>query len=1531
MIRNLLSLLCLGLVVGCYANLTRTEETGEKEEKRHDKKEKRAFRSLKASTTSLFREKSEDPFMSGMLVPVPSSEDLEIRKSIEATFEKVQKENRFIKYLDENALIDLPVGLKSDIGALSYVILIDSFIISPKETLLYTSMSFEAPGMGKIHFRGADIPFSKNGGILSSGKMELVGDYAFSDAGGNSQFVIKGSEQKTYVEFDCNGFKQMSLHAGLAFSRNLIKPVDQKGTVIPGENVMLDFTTTLSDWNDLLVEASLPPFEVNGLKGYIFDIGQAVLDYSDLQNSAGIIFPDSYSQFSPYLQSGDPNLWRGVFIKDLTVTLPKQFISKTEDGNKYNQVSFSGTNMLLDNMGFSGLIKGSNIIPIEKGKIGNWDFSLDEIKIDFVANTMQEAGFKGLVDIPINSKRAKGEAKNDYLFGYEALIKPNNEYMFTVSNAKQLEFDMWKAAEVTLYKSSYVEISSIDDEFIPKAVLNGKMAILAGMGSGDGSPEADDDKNVFIPEVIFEKLTIQSVKPYVSIGSFSLGGTSSAMSGFPIRIDRIGGGQKGNNLFLDVELTVTLTGREGGSFGATGGVKFISESRESGDDVSYHFKKVELTKFGVDIDQGTFKFKGILNFFREDNSYGNGISGTVDAVFGGFMEVQGNAIFGKKDGMSFWMVDALYSLPKAYPILPPYLFMHEFGGGASYHMKLNNEGVKSELGKTASGIVYVPDRNTGFSVKAIVGLSSINEKIFNGDLTFEMAFNKGGGLKYINFRGNGYALSGLKRKDDAVLGEQAAKMAGESKAAERINEVLAIAENILGPPDSKGAPIYGRAMIHFDFENKSLSSTMNMDIDLFGVIEGGGVAAMFFSRDEWYIYIGRPEYENRIYLEVFGIARFDSYFVAGSQIPDSPPPPPELEEIWGRDLNYMKELNELPDGGGVGFGSSFQFDTGNISFLVFYGRFKAGIGFDVMLKDYGETRCKGKGQIGIDGWYANGQAYGYFDGMIGIRIKLLFVTKRIEILRIGAAAVIQAKLPNPVWMRATVGGRYSVLGGLIKGTCRFRVTIGSECEIEESSSSVLEGVEVISQISPRNGTHEVDVFTLPQAVFNYEMNKSYYAEGKEKTVTFRLALERFEITGPNGKIEAERNWNEGNTVAVLRSEDILPGETDLQLDVSVVFEELIDGSWQVVKDLEGQEMRKTETLTFRTASPPDYIPESNVAFSYPSADMLNFYKNENGSGYVRLLRGQGYLFEEPDFDPIARFIGNGKTMDVPMRYSQTQKEITFSFPDQLEKDKVYQLNLVSVPRLKTNIESNISLKENVVNNQGSEVIITTRSATGSIRGYEEIEHYQSHFRTSKYNTFAEKVANVNPSSGWRKPVYSRVHRIGSNFDGPEPFSLEEIYGRTPGEEPLIQMVADLKDNRWFKEDIEPLVYIDYPFTFRRNPTILGKVPTRAVYLYQYPDDYQLEENHILSGHLSFTPLLVGRFDYELAYIMFQDFSDLQWRAARSTYNTSKVNRLLTASFPTIRGGDYSVDIQYRLPGKKTVSSSVRHKIRNPID
>ena len=90
-------------------------------------------------------------------------------------------------------------------------------------------------------------------------------------------------------------------------------------------------------------------------------------------------------------------------------------------------------------------------------------------------------------------------------------------------------------------------------------------------------------------------------------------------------------------------------------------------------------------------------------------------------------------------------------------------------------------------------------------------------------------------------------------------------------------------------------------------------------------------------------------------------------------------------------LRYDHDIssNDLAGGRGLAFGASLQLNTGDLRFLIFYANFAAGLGFDVMLKDYGDSHCEGRSErIGVNGWYAHGQAYAYLQGELGVRVKI---------------------------------------------------------------------------------------------------------------------------------------------------------------------------------------------------------------------------------------------------------------------------------------------------------------------------------------------------------------------------------------------------------------------------------------------------------------------------------------------------------------------------------------------------------------
>lgn len=1511
------------------------------------------------------------PYFESRYFTAPSENDLSIREKIEATFDKVKKENRFIDFLSEGALLDLPIGIKTDIGVLEYIILIDSVVMTPKESFLYASMKFETPQGKSIHFIGREIKFSREGGLSGDGKLALVGDYPINLGGDESQLIIKGSNDKTFVEFDCNGYKQVSLNASFLFSRNLLLPEDDKGNIIPDENVSIDFTTTLVDWDDIMVEANVPKFQVKGVKDVSFEVKEAVLDFSDTRNPGSVKFPQGYSEISPLLASGTETLWRGVYIREVAIDLPPQFVkeNKDESGNVTdtvtNRVGFRGYDLVLDNIGFSGKVEAQNLIPLEKGKIGNWNFSLETIYVNMTANELTDAGFNGKVNVPINKPKntaptAEGGTSAGNVFTYNALIKPGNEYVFTVSNADTLNFDLWKA-DVTLNPTSYIEIKLANKKFLPKAHLDGQMTINVGLKSENGEPTANERKNVSVKGITFQGLEIQTVRPYVKVGSFSLGSPDgkSGMGGFPLSVNNISGQNRGDELRLGMDITIGLIKESDGGFAANGRVVLVSEGKEVGNDLKYKFKRIDIESFGIDIDKGAFKFKGQLNFYKEDPVYGNGISGTVDATFKPGLQIQASAIFGTKDGERYWYVDALATFNSGITIFTG-VAIYSFGGGAYYHMKLDTEKVGSKLGQTASGVSYVPDLSTGFGFKATVGFGTQpGKKAFNADITYEMAFNKGGGVKYINLSGNGYFMADALPIDTKKLKDKVDKLAAVAKKynSSHLNEIAGVQQEIHGDPKDEGnrAQVWAKANINYDFENRVLHGTFDAYMNVAGgILKGAGPGnkvgnvTLHFAPGEWYIYIGRPEPENRFAIEVLGIARMDAYFVMGSVIPDFPPPPDAVSEILGGvDLDFMGDENALADGGGVGFGASFRVDTGNISFLIFYGRFRAGLGFDIMLKNYGDAECKGRGVLGVNGWYASAQAYAYFEGQIGIQIKIFGKRKKIPILEIGAAVVAQAKLPNPTWVRGIVGGYFRALGGLVKGRCKFEITIGEECDMIQKGS-VLESIEVLAEITPQENSKDVSVFSVPQAIFNFEMEKEYRTVGyNDEIVRFKIVLEDFKIEANGKKLNADLNWNDDHTVAVLKPFDVLPPEQDVQITVTTSFQEFKNGYW-VVSQVDGEKLLSTKKIKITTGVAPDYIPEENIAFSYPLPNQVNYYKNESSQGYLILKQGQPYLFEaNEDFTQVFRVkTVSGQVSNTPLTYVQSAKEVRFTMPtNKLANNKIYEIDMVNTPKNSLgSIDANVDTVSSKVslNDPNNELNIRTKEATGSLKEVKEKSIYQTFFRTSMYNSFRDKMVSTSPSSGWRYPILPGVHKIGSNIKGPEPFAHEELYeyNQRP---PLIVSEADLNNVPWYNQDVYPLVYNGYPIhpdikisPDNRDPSVLGLIPTKAVFLYQYPFRITLTDDDISGNAKSFPETTTGRIDNYTAYFMYNDFLDLSAAAANyviRTGNTSnnKVNRLINGQFPVIRKGNYWVNINYRLPGKNTVTSTYRHKIYNPLD
>ncbi|MFP4025343.1 MAG: hypothetical protein ACLFVR_12530 [Thiohalospira sp.] len=1419
----------------------------------------------------------------------------------------VEDENRLIDKLDSAALITLPVGIKKTIGGLDYTILIDEVNFRPEGAFFNALMSFKPPQGEALIFKGRDIPFSFSGGLQGDAFLELVSDISLN-YGDGIDLKIKG-KGKTFAVWDCHGFKKMKVSADISFSEDLIVPENENGEVIEGQRVYTSFTAEMSDWNDLIVSIDLPAFQVKGVDGVGFSIENAVFDFSDRNNFSSMKFPSGYT--STYFVEGNRNLWRGIYIGSAKVRLPKEINSS--DGKR---TSFLAYELLIDDQGFSGKIIAEHILSLEKGRMGKWAFSLDKIGVELSANQLTKAGFEGLVQVPVLDEENPLQ--------YTALIDVGGEYSFTISTTEKVKLSAW-SADVNLAPTSYIEVDVVDSEFQPRAVLNGNANIKI----------ADDD--VELADLAFETLEIKSTKPYISVGNFSFGSEAvqQTTAGFPVSIENIAFKEVSDTKAgLNFDIILNLVGEGDGGFGAECGLMIVGEMGNDSGIQSWKYSYLELTKIAVDIDGGAYKVSGSLTFFKNDQYYGNGFNGQASIEIIDLVKIEGTAIFGKVDGFRYWYADAMATFKKGIPLGA--VALNKFGGGVFHHMRQLDIGEEfgSTLGTSVSGVVYRPDREVLIGIKASVGLIlNSAETVFNGDATLEVTFNHGGGLRTIDFQGNANFITSSLPGPAAQLSALRDQIDGMTKG-----------EN---PKRSSSSALSAQISINMNFPEKTLHANMKVYVNVADVIRGvgpgdlAGESVMHFSPGEWYIHVGSPD--NPVGLEVIGILQLQSYFMVGDYIPGSPPPPDEVSRILGDiDLDYMEEENQLSSGRGIAFGARITMDTGDLEFLIFYARFAAGIGFDLMMKDYGDIRCAGRsGEIGVNGWYANGQSFAYFSGKIGINVKIFGKSKKYEIIDLGMAAVLQAKLPNPLWMRGIVGGYYSILGGLIKGDCKFEVIIGEECDFV-GEGSVLEGIEVIADIAPADGKDEVDVFNSPQAVFNMEINKIFEMvdlDGKRKA--FRIKLDHFDIYNGNQKLETNYKWNADHTVVALKPDDILPGNSNIKVVAQISFEERDRSIWKPVK-VDGVVITESREINFTTGEAPDYIPVSNVDYCYPILNHYNFYYDEYSKGYIQLIQGQDYLFENnPGFITKGRYTShNGNEYLFDIHYNSTANEIEYNIPDGLVGETIYSLDLITIPESEDEVDKNITTSRKIValgeENKEQDISVTTRAAEGEIKSSNEKVIFTSHFRTSKYATLGKKLDDMFISTGFRRNLHSDIHELGVTISGPELFEKYETYWTTEIT-PLIQFEAVLTDN-YYQNKIRNLIYNPYnsQSTLQvewRDPNFdIGFPPVKALYIRQMPFNKTLTQNEINGGYFLGTAT-EGAFVYNLIWFYANDFIELQQQASyqlNQGNNNNWYQTLMETSFPIVYSGNYPFKVKYVLPGKNIVTSEHQITISNNL-
>jgi hypothetical protein len=1233
----------------------------------------------------------------------------------------------------------MPIVVNKKVLGVEEAIYFDNIRLGAQSSLMDVYFVLTIPTTGqKFTFGAQDLEFA-SGGLLSPGKLKLLNDFPIR-INNTTMLVVEGTQQNTYVEFDCDGLKEISVQAYLEFCREFLTPLNPSTLEIdnnPATKVKAHFTTKMAGWGQFMATLTVDPFAITKAEDIKWVIDSATLDFSD-QASPGITFPPKYNSEFVDPQTNEPLPgWRGVTIKKLQATLPKKF-SK----NNSQSITVGAYDVIVDGMGFTGTVAADSILSIDDGNIGGWALSINHISVDFVKNDLEGGSLLGQINVPIFTEN----------LNYTAAFHPNNEYQFSVSTAHEMTADLW-AAKVTVLPGSEIKVENKNNEFLVGARLNGKVTVDGALGG----------MNFKVPNIEFQNLIISNKDPYFSAGTWSVTGSAGIkIGGFEITADSIGlfKGEDNTETKLGFIAKIKLTEAAVGDIGASARLWVIGNLTNENDRQKWNFKKLDVSAIELHANIAGSQLDGYLKFYNKHTVFGTGFKGKISAKFKGLdAEINAYAQFGEivpsdstLPSYKYFFADAMVLLGQ--PIGFGAMGLYGFGGGLYYKMQrpklaelqlANWTGDDKDVGSAPSGIEYIPNPNKGIGLRATLALSTQVKEAFNCVVTFDLSFFSGGGIAELTLEGNGQFMSPI---DVGALPVKTDSTAPNS------------------------AKLSANVSFDFDFEHSEFDGDLQVFANVLGILRGSqphnlmAWAKMHFGGGHYYINVGTPQFPCGLIfsLPILGdLAEAKSYLDIGTDLP-------AMISLADRGFPNLHLVNVPAKGrnGGTGFafGSNLIFKTGERTFLIFYGSLELNLGFDLMVGKYSNVFCSNlnNAELGINGWYAQGQAWAKVSAEIGIKIKFLFIRKKVKILSFSAGVAIAAKLPNPFYGAGAVYGEFSILGGLVHGKCNFKFEIGEQCIPVDTTQDLETGV--ILALDPDDNSDVVDVNANPVATYYMPLEIVHYEpdpDDPSSTVKYLVMLKSATLkTKAGANIPFKIKMSKDSYYMTCKPIYYLPSKDTVQFEVKVDI--------YMQDNFLNTETRKVQ---FVTGERPDDIPLGNIVGSYPMQDMEYFYQNEynHGQGYIVLDYGQPELFlGANEGDIVAQFVGSNGQIETTANYDYSTNEVNFSIPT-LTNNSDYVFYLIDKRKAAKGDNGSNQGNNNPYGPKLGKTLCTFK------------------FHTSQYNTLKEKISDfVSHSDILSEPTYKNV-TLKTSID--EPFGNQELNNN------WITGSVDALANKWY--------------------------------------------------------------------------------------------------------------------------------------
>jgi len=908
---------------------------------------------------------------------------------------------------------------------------------SAAEVDIYLSLDLPDTDQDPI-FLAKGVGWSRQGGFVGEIELELIADWGIDFNAGRSRLILRaddgGDLGGTFVRINCDGFVAGRINASVLFSRNWVIPVvngepltDDKinaattsDAIYSGQRVQADFTIDIDAQNgfDFLAQMEVPmPFVFKGKEQVEISIGIMAIDLSDVVNPTGMEVPPNY--VSPH-GNGPGALaptWQGFYLADLEIQLPEKL---SKDGNP--PIEVGAPYLIIDKMGITVHLYATNLLPLGEKSADGWAFSVDRVDLKITANQFEEAGIEGKINVPLLANAAAncgGSATdvppstldpNDCLL-YDALFIAGGDVYFTITSQTDYCADLWKA-EVIIEANSQLNLDLVDGQFNAAAILYGSITVDA---------QINDNFGFTMDELSFDDLRD------VALNFQAFFNLDAAMD-------------------IDVE----------------GAFKILGYLNEDDGRQKWRFRRIKVLALKVNASTDSWSLGATIAFYENDSQWGTGFYGSGHfflTMVGGDIGIAAVAQFGTAPNGDdkYFFVDIIARLGSGI-LLPGGIKLMAIGGGVYTNMSRVDGGEiqsfvnpdDSAIGEAGAAVEDAENWNGEGSspLDGLVGIST-------SGIAYEVDLgNKFGAFLQVVIGGPSPEAFSVNARLELIVEDSGAWQA-------RIDGNIMIMAPVNYTNEYKiesGVGIFVNMAYTHSPEYKGFQASADVFVNVAGIIQGGnnsnpplsgpgtskgeyiasdlgyaGGVSMEFSTETWYIHIGHPT-AGRIALDI-GVGPltvgFSTYFCIGKLVPPIPPLPSEVTAITG-DIDMSRDFAQYENASGFAFGAGLQLAADG-KFLIFYYEVGAGIGFDINIRKYGDAICAGGGanapSIGINGWYAAGQAWAYVTGSIGIDVKLIFVTVRKEILSAGVAAVLQMKGPNPTWARGTIAGYYSILGG----------------------------------------------------------------------------------------------------------------------------------------------------------------------------------------------------------------------------------------------------------------------------------------------------------------------------------------------------------------------------------------------------------------------------------------------------------------------------------------------------------------------